>query len=207
MEMETSALAELEQCEKIIEKGIIEVGNELASIRDKRLYKARGYTSFETYCQERWNFSIAYSNRMIQASQVVALLQENPAPIGATEEEGDPNLTLPTRESQARELSSLRDRPSVMRQVWDQAVKRSPQKPPTAALIQETRQEYLNRVTGYVDSYIQYMDHAVNVLNTLTKHDIEDKLIPLLREAYFKHQEVGSKILGVPDESSLRRVK
>ncbi len=50
---------ERNECEKIISKGwntFLEVGRALCRIRQKRLYRDH-YSTFEEYCQERWDFS------------------------------------------------------------------------------------------------------------------------------------------------------
>jgi hypothetical protein len=65
----------------------------LLEIRDRRLYRAQGYGTFEDYCRERWGWSYRHVNRQIEAAKVV----ENLGPIG-------PTLRS---ESQARELVRL----------------------------------------------------------------------------------------------------
>jgi len=49
----------LQQYEAVIEKGLqtfYEVGQALAFIREKKLYRAE-YKTFEDYCRERWGIS------------------------------------------------------------------------------------------------------------------------------------------------------
>ena len=192
----------LQENEEIIERGLktfIEVGNALLEIRDHEMYKEAGFKDFETYCKDRWNLSISYVKHLIIASETVNVLQDEPSSVD--------NTALPSTERQARELATLRDEPKVMRKVWDLAVQQSSRKTPTAAEIRETREEYVARITGYVDSYIFNMEQSIDILNTLTKHDIPDALIPLLQKASLEHQEASSRVLGTSHDSSLRRVK
>lgn len=101
----------LAQREAVIERGLntfIEVGEALAAIRDKRLYREQ-YATFEDYCANRWGWKRAHAYRMIEAAEVVQEL----SPIGDT--------PLPTTESQARELVPLRDDPEAMAAVMDAA--------------------------------------------------------------------------------------
>lgn len=87
---------ELTACESVIETGIkvwYQVGEALLHIRDKRLYRA-DYTTFESYCRERWNMRRDYANKLISASDVIANLDTNVS-------------ILPANESQARALASL----------------------------------------------------------------------------------------------------
>jgi hypothetical protein len=43
-------------------------------IRDQRRYHEQGYSTFEEYCQKRWNWSRRYVNYQIQAAEVVRSL-------------------------------------------------------------------------------------------------------------------------------------
>src|SRR5215207_8744429 len=84
----------LAACEQIIERGLttfVEVGQALMRIRDGRLYKEAGYSSFELYCRERWQWGSRYANRQIAAAKVAQEL----GPIGPT----------PENEAQARQLA------------------------------------------------------------------------------------------------------
>ena len=99
---------DLEHHEAIIARGLAtftEVGASLLIIRDNRLYKET-HSTFESYCQERWGWSKRHANRHIQAAHLGDIL----GPIGPK----------PTTESQARELTPLRDQPDVLRDAWDQ---------------------------------------------------------------------------------------
>lgn len=116
--------AELAQHEAVIERGLqtfYEVGTALLAIRDKRLYRA-DYSTFEDYCRERWQMGRNYVNKLITAAEVVTNLGTN-VPILPT--------TLPTTESQARELVGL-DK-EAQRLAWEVVQQTAPAGKVTAA--------------------------------------------------------------------------
>jgi hypothetical protein len=117
--------AELDACEQVIEHGLakfIEVGNALAVIRDKRLYRA-AHATFEVYCDERWNLSRPRAYELIAAAGVVSAM-------------ADTGLPAPANERQARELTGL---PEDQRaEVWQAALDQTDGKP-TAAAVRQAR--------------------------------------------------------------------
>ncbi|WP_406000723.1 hypothetical protein [Streptomyces sp. NBC_00829] len=110
--------------EAVIERGIatfVEVGNALAEIRERRLYRAE-HGSFEDYCRARWKFGRRRANELIASAEVVGA-------IAPTE------LPVPENEGQARELSRV---PEPERAgVWAATIERTEGKP-TAAAVRET---------------------------------------------------------------------
>ena len=54
--------------------GAMAMGNALLTINKERLYKARGYTSFDTYCQEHWKIKSNYAYKQMAAAKVKAKL-------------------------------------------------------------------------------------------------------------------------------------
>ena len=114
----------LNSLEDTIQRGLstfADVGNALKEIRESRLYR-EDYVNFEDYCRERWGFSKRHSNRLIEASTVVAEV----GPIGP----------LPVTESQTRELSKLKE-PEVMRETWQEITETVPRKKITAKVIRK----------------------------------------------------------------------
>ncbi|MEI6451832.1 MAG: hypothetical protein WCP98_18055, partial [Actinomycetes bacterium] len=66
----------LTDLEGIIERGLdtfVDVGEALAEIRDRQMYRET-HATFEAYCRERWGWSRSYAYRHIEAAQAVALL-------------------------------------------------------------------------------------------------------------------------------------
>lgn len=105
--------------ERTIQKGVatfIDVGEALMEIRDSRLYRIE-YATFEDYCKSKWDISTRQANRLIGASETVAVL----GPIGP----------MPKTESQARPLTKLSE-PEQRREAWQKAVDASPTGQPTA---------------------------------------------------------------------------
>jgi hypothetical protein len=101
--------ADLAECEEIIDRALRsfdEFGRALRDIRDKRLYRAV-YSSFEDYCQARWNMKSSRARQLIAA----AIVHEDLADVAPA---------LPQSEAQTRPLASL---PTEERQeVWSHVV-------------------------------------------------------------------------------------
>jgi len=92
--------------EATIERGLatfIEVGQALMEIRERRLYRET-HPTFEDYCRDRWGLNRSRASQLIEAAQVSKILD-----------------TPPKRDSQARELAPLKDRPEAVREVWAEA--------------------------------------------------------------------------------------
>lgn len=70
---EASRLGELESVIRIGQSKFVEVGNALAEIRDKKLYRSF-YSNFEQYCLAVWGWSRQRGYQMIQAAEVVGEL-------------------------------------------------------------------------------------------------------------------------------------
>ena len=122
---------ELLALELIIKDGIRtfhEVGRALCHIRDKKLHRLT-HANFESYCQERWNFSVSYAYRLIAAAEVV----DNVSPIGDI-----PN------EAQARQIGKVA--PQQQAKVWQQAQAQA-DGPPTAARLEQLTRKMLDRLS------------------------------------------------------------
>ena len=117
---------DLEKLETTISKGLdtfVEVGNALAEIRDRRLYR-QYFPSFDAYCTEQWDIGKSRAYRLIAAAEVVAEM----SPAGDT--------LLPKTERAARELKDVdpAKRADVM-------AKASEDSPATAPKIREAAAE------------------------------------------------------------------
>lgn len=107
--LDTTEAEHLADCETIIAAGLasfVEVGEALADVRDRRLYR-QTHGTFEDYCVERWGLSRNRAYRLIEGAEVAAVL-----PIGNT---------LPANEAQARPLAPLRDDPEALASAWQAA--------------------------------------------------------------------------------------
>lgn len=100
-----------------------EVGDALSTIQENRLYRAQ-FASFEEYCQHRWAIGADYARKLIRAAGTLNnLLQGNVS-------------TLPSTESQARELAKLTE-PAQQIEAWLDAVNESANGKPSAAQVQQ----------------------------------------------------------------------
>jgi len=111
MQLTLVEVAELEQHEAVIERGLntfVDVGRALLAIRHRKLYRQE-YGTFEEYCHRRWDITPRHGRRLIAAAQVV----DNIGPMGPI---------LPSTERQARELARLE--PEEQREVWQELVGR-----------------------------------------------------------------------------------
>lgn len=114
-------LRELETVIKRAQKGFVEAGNALWEIREKRLYRERGYSSFDHYVQGHWDMAKPQAHRLIVAAQTV----EKVVSIDTT--------SVPANVAQARELAKA-DEPS---EVWAEVVDQHEPQEITAAVIRE----------------------------------------------------------------------
>ena len=65
---------DLERLERVVRQGLeifYRVGEALAEIRDRKLYKDLGYSNFRDYLTERWNMKKSQAYRLIDSAEVV----------------------------------------------------------------------------------------------------------------------------------------
>ena len=125
-------LADLEADIETGIRGYERAGQALREIRDERLYLEAGYSSFDTYCRDRWGFSRIHAYRQIDAAAVAGLL-----PTG--------NTAPPVTERQARELAPLiRADPAAVADVW-QAAQAAHGPAPTAEQLRPIARAHLAR--------------------------------------------------------------
>jgi len=119
-EAELLALKELKKRERIINEtrmGWKAAPTALTEIRDRRLYRAKGFDDFESYCKEEINLGKSTVNRYIAVGEVYTRLASTGAKV------------LPTTERQMRPLLALRNSgtsaevwKSSVEKVWERAV-------------------------------------------------------------------------------------
>lgn len=110
----------LAENEAIIERGLgsfVEVGQALLRIRDGRQYKSQ-WSTFEDYCQKRWQMGRNMANKQITAAETVIRLGTNV-----------PSAPLPATESVARELKGT---PEQEAEAWRETIERYGPKPTAA---------------------------------------------------------------------------
>lgn len=117
---------DLRALESVIERGMksfVEVGNALLQIREKRMYRDRGYRSFDDYCRDHWGWNDSRARQLMRSAQVVGQIE---ATTGNT-------LPLPANPRQADELARA-DEPE---EVWAEVVQEHEPREITAAVIRE----------------------------------------------------------------------
>ena len=118
MDLATTALRE---CEAVIESSMENAGMALRRIKADKLYRVE-FSTFEDYCQTRWNMTRVHTNRMLEHQRVNELLE----PMGSL---------LPTGERQTRPLGAIPDADKAT--VWNDAVEMAGGTVPTAAIVTE----------------------------------------------------------------------
>lgn len=114
---------EFQECEGIVRQSwthFARLGEALARIRDKKLYKNEHY-SFETYCRERWGYGHTQAWRYIRAAEAHKMLGSIPG------------IPLPECEAQIRPLVGLSD--ELAQKAWLHALSCSPGGVVTARLV------------------------------------------------------------------------
>ena len=112
--------ADLVRLENTITKGLqtfVDVGEALAEIRDRRLYRIE-HSTFDDYLAEKWKISRSTASRLIRGAETAKLL-----PIGNS----------PKSEAVIRPLAKLP--PQERAEAWRKAVKASPTGSPTAKAV------------------------------------------------------------------------
>lgn len=134
-----------------------EVGNALLEIRDQRLYR-NTHSSFEAYCRERWSMERQRAYYIMDAAKVDKVL-------------GSPKDLM--NEAQARELAPLLDEPDKAKKVWAAVEQRAKetQKPVTATLIKQVRQEILppENGTGELSATDRLLQDITRLGNTFAR--------------------------------------
>jgi len=130
-------LESLDECEQVINTNLqsfVDAGRALLKIREN--FKTWGlkseFSSFENYCQKKWDITRRHADRLIEAHSVV----DEVRPMGLT--------SVPSNERQARALAAA---PEDQRaEVWKEAVDTAPAGKVTAKHITEV----INKSTGEV---------------------------------------------------------
>lgn len=167
---ESEQLFRLENLEKIIERGqkaFYETGNALKTINEKELYKEQ-YSSFETYCQERWGMTSRNANYLMTAADIMNNLKENNC------------SQLPVNEYQIRALKSLEPEDQV--KVWNEVINNAPNGKITGDLVKEVVKKHQQQKQP-IEQQILLTKEAKKIydaLSTLSKCEVGK-----IREAIF----------------------
>jgi hypothetical protein len=143
---------DLVNLERAVRQGLAvfyRVGEALAEIRDRALYKLHGYTDFREYLREEWNMGKSQAYRLIDSSEVISNLksvpnwgQKNDSPESVPNWGQKAATVLPNSEAVTRELAKL---PLEQQSIaWHKAVATAPDNKPTAAHTKAVVAELVN---------------------------------------------------------------
>lgn len=130
----TPELLNLMEHEKGIEQGLTDALWHYEQIRDRRLFVAAGYSTFEDYCDRRLAMTAQRVNQLIKSVETIKAI----APILERRSEtivSEP-IPLPTNEAQTRPLAAL-PTPEAKAEAWAEAVERADGEQPTAREVAE----------------------------------------------------------------------
>lgn len=175
---------ELEKLELTIKQGLqvfYEVGEALAKIRDRKLYKQLNYHDFQTYLKERWQMGKTQAYRLINSVEVVKnISSEKSVPHGGQK--------LPTSERVARELGKVS--PDKQAEAWAEAIRVSKKEDPTTS-----------EVKAVVDEIKNCPDKTNNV-----QTDSTDKAIKGGNKAFVDQLKVGQIVRISSDRTDKRLI-
>lgn len=109
-------------------KAFVAVGKALEEIRNRKLWMAGDFKSWETYCDTVLSLTKAHADRIIRASSIATMIGQA-EPIGSGHE-----VLAPRNESQVRPLFKLQDEAKQV-EAWSRAVKLADGQQPTARQI------------------------------------------------------------------------
>ena len=127
----------LEQLENVVVENFrtfVQVGQALAEIRDRKLYRLKAVT-FETYCKNLFDIAKSRVRELINATDVIENLRH-----GGGFGDEQILMPLPLNERQVRPLTQLRPEQQVA--VWKAAVESAPQGKITASHINNVVKQY-----------------------------------------------------------------
>lgn len=128
-------------------RAFIRVGNALAEISERKLYRPcgerRGWPSFPAFCKDVFDVSKSRAYELINAYQVT----ENVRNCGRFDNQDDDVIELqPVNEAQCRPLAGLQ--PDQQRQIWRAVVQNvEPGQKVTASLVSKVAKKFLGETT------------------------------------------------------------
>jgi len=179
----------LEELVAVVDKGLmsfVAVGNALAEINGRHLYRITGHDSFAEFCRDRWYISRQRAWQLMNSAGVAKILdQENPA----TDER-------PASEAQARVLCKIKQ-PTLMADVWTHSVETAPTDPRgqlliTAPHIERCRAEMLGETPGNGEPVITVAEPTAKLKDKLGRF-----VEPKLGEAAVQGKQLAQLRLGV----------
>lgn len=122
---------ELEALEQQVQDSFYAAAKALLTINKRRLYRET-HSTFELYCQERFDFTPRHTYHQIKAAEIIGNLQESERPV----------QILPVSEYQIRPLSRLKT-PASQAEAWRRSVDKAGGRLPTHDLVKEVVAEFI----------------------------------------------------------------
>lgn len=135
-DLSAQEMLRLEQLEKVVVENFqtfVQVGQALAEIRERKLYRMKAMT-FERYCKELFDIAKSRAHQLMDAAGVV----ENFHNCGSF---SDDNQLLPLNEAQVRPLAKLN--PDQQVAVWKAALESAPKGKVTANHVNKVVKDFL----------------------------------------------------------------
>jgi hypothetical protein len=134
--LDDAEYAELERLETTISSGLtafIDVGNALAEIKEKRLYR-QYHSSFDAYCRNQWDMGKSKAYALIQAAALTEELSgipDTPLPANPAQAEALAPLAGDPEAAAAAMQAASADGPATAKKIADEAEKRAPKPGPS----------------------------------------------------------------------------
>lgn len=172
-----------------VEKGLaffVDVGQALAAINERRLYRAK-YPTFDAYCKAKWNLPRARAYQLMEAAGGAAGLEKAAPKI----------LDKPLNESQARALASVpsEKRESVLRDAADRAPKNGNGHPKVTAerITEAAVKVHAKRVEPLEEPADPWAQFNADVLELISELRSTGRRLNDLLDADPKAKQLGSK--------------
>lgn len=175
----------LEQLENVVVENFqtfVQVGQALAEIRDRKLYRLKAVT-FEKYCKELFDIAKSRVYELINAAGVI----ENVRNCGHSD--NGQQFLLPLNEAQVRPLTKLRPEQQIT--VWNAAVESAPQGKITASHINSVVKQYLgDKITKTVRQAQKKVSQTARVDFTEAFEKFSEQLL-IERNSNYKYTSRG----------------
>jgi hypothetical protein len=175
----------IETCQQSIEQSWVEIGRQLRSIRDDRLYKET-HNSFEIYCHQRWGFSRDKADQLINSLGVVENLEKTTTIVGIPQTHVRPLASLPIEHQEV---------------AWRRAVETAPEGHMTERHVRHTINEMFHEL-GQEDESDQWDDRLSDaVKSALFLAEIDPDLVSTWtferRHEWFKDLDAAIHALSI----------
>lgn len=164
----STELLELEKKIHAWNHGSLNIGCALSLIQEKKLYKQRGFSSFEKYCYSIFSISRSFAYALIDGSKVQDILKEANL------------LNSPVSERVLRPLVKHRNNVTLITSVWSKVISNVKDKTITSRdVIDSLKTYYSENNIAFSDTM---NDTVINFVETVQKISESSKLVRLATE-------------------------